>query len=353
MTGDRDEHDIAVENKEIDVGIIGFDGRLGRLRYLLALLPINIFNRVMAVAGFETVGWGGTIALILLETLLVGIAITLMVRRLHDLGKPGTAIWYTTGPLLVAMSILPIVRDADVGSVIAPIAGLIALPLLIWGLAGSIYLLFNRGTVGPNAYGDDPLSMNRRERHRSLFGGSGIGDYLKALGIAVILSTSSVAIALTVKTTPEQEANTQAEAFVSSGDSEEIAPESDADPSATQMFEGAPGDEPRDQISDSLKQVAEQVNAAPDRKVDDVTTLTGMKAEGHHVTYQYRLDLDERVDAGALMTAMKAATIKAWCDDSRQREMLDLGVTVTALYTIGSNVQGYDFGSVDCQVRNP
>jgi uncharacterized membrane protein YhaH (DUF805 family) len=69
------------------------------------------------------------VLLIFLYVLLTCSSVMLMMRRLHDLNRPG---WFCIGMLL-------------------PVINIVLL----------IYLVFFKGTKGPNQYGPDPLASKR------------------------------------------------------------------------------------------------------------------------------------------------------------------------------------------------
>ncbi len=109
-----------------------YHGRLNRKPYILWGLALSItMSIVSSLMEFMTNSHSTVLhllALLLLLVLLVGcVASTMLViRRWHDLGKSG---WFTL------ILIIPLVN------------------FLVM-----LYLWFVRGTVGPNAYGEDPLA---------------------------------------------------------------------------------------------------------------------------------------------------------------------------------------------------
>ena len=116
------------------------DGRLNRLRYLkyMILLAIvaGLSKFVMSCMVTLLTGDpnGSAVMMITLMWVLIAGAgnVMLMIRRLHDLGKPG--LWWI-------VALIPAV-----------------------GLIFSIYLFCAPGQVGWNQYGADPLSEDG-ERH--------------------------------------------------------------------------------------------------------------------------------------------------------------------------------------------
>lgn len=109
-----------------------FDGRLNRRPYILRFLLRNaiIWCLGLIIAAFFTPG--GTMFEILAFALTFIAALSclsLYVRRLHDLDH---------GPLMVLLAFIPLIS-----------------------FFFAIYLMFFRGTIGPNSYGPDPLADGR------------------------------------------------------------------------------------------------------------------------------------------------------------------------------------------------
>ena len=106
-----------------------YDNRLNRKRYILrGLVLVGIYIAVAMVAGLLGMLIDQEVASLLI--MLVGLAIMvpsymLLIRRLHDLDRPG---WWSIGALIPAVN-----------------------------FALAIYALCCQGTVGPNQYGPDPL----------------------------------------------------------------------------------------------------------------------------------------------------------------------------------------------------
>jgi len=112
-----------------------YDNRLNRKRFILRNLALSavyvplFFVTAFLATGILTVNenmiTAVNILLVFLYVMLTCSSVMLMMRRLHDLDRPG---WYSIGMLL------PVVNFA----------------LLI-------YVFFFKGTQGPNQYGPDPL----------------------------------------------------------------------------------------------------------------------------------------------------------------------------------------------------
>ena len=112
-----------------------FRGRLNRAKYLGQILSVYACIAVVAIAARLFVaagggsyemraGAGGLVGLMGAPVFAIPI-----VRRLHDLNRPGWNCWFMLIP--------------------------------IYNIALGIILLFQRGTKGPNRYGSDPLANTR------------------------------------------------------------------------------------------------------------------------------------------------------------------------------------------------
>ena len=111
------------------------DNRINRKRYNLRQLFLSpVYLLVMFVAVFMATGlWfrdetvAAIVTVIMAVLLFVAIisSVMLMIRRLHDLNRPG---WFCIGMVLPAI-----------------------------GIALLVYLSFFKGTEGPNQYGPNPL----------------------------------------------------------------------------------------------------------------------------------------------------------------------------------------------------
>lgn len=108
-----------------------YDNRLNRKRYLLrslALMGIYIVGAVIAgILSAIIDEIFGTLLLALIALAITVPSCMLLIRRLHDLDRPG---WWVIGGFI---------------------------PLLNFAL--SIYVIFIPGTPGPNQYGPDPLTV--------------------------------------------------------------------------------------------------------------------------------------------------------------------------------------------------
>ena len=129
MTGEGDG-ELYMPDIDIKSMFLRYDNRLNRKRYILRSITVAVAVIVIAIilsVIAEKLGSGAIAALgILVCALPIIPAFMLSIRRLHDLNRPA---WWCIGFFI---------------------------PMVIFVLG--IYLLFFRGTKGPNQYGPDPLS---------------------------------------------------------------------------------------------------------------------------------------------------------------------------------------------------
>jgi uncharacterized membrane protein YhaH (DUF805 family) len=127
-----------------------FDNRLNRKRYIkrsLALMGIAIILIIIAgiIATLTKIA-PETAGLVISCVLLIP-AYSLMIRRLHDLNRP--AWWCILSIIQVVLSLF-FKKPSFMLTLIGGVLGLLNFVL-------GIYLLFFKGTDGPNQYGPDPL----------------------------------------------------------------------------------------------------------------------------------------------------------------------------------------------------
>jgi len=132
-----------------------FDNRLNRKRYIkrslalggIAIILIIIMSIISALTGVNPVIAGALVPFVLLIP-----SYSLTIRRLHDLNRPG---WWCIPGIIQAVlhPALIIHNPANMSSLPSPVEGV----LTLINLALAVYLLFFKGTDGPNRYGPDPL----------------------------------------------------------------------------------------------------------------------------------------------------------------------------------------------------
>ena len=112
--------------------VLSYDGRIGRLKYFTSILVASlIFYAVLFVVTFlfiqSSSPMTGMIFIWILYIVYLIMLSFVIVKRLHDLDKSGTHFW------------------------------LLLIP--IYNIYLSLVLLFQKGTVGPNTYGSDPIAQ--------------------------------------------------------------------------------------------------------------------------------------------------------------------------------------------------
>lgn len=106
---------------------MNYTGRMNRAKYFGYGLLAGVITSIAATALGWIVGYN-FLSAVLIGLIYVAYAVVFsmfVVKRLHDLGLPGWHFW------------------------------LLLIPL--YNIYLSLVLLFKKGTVGPNAYGEDPL----------------------------------------------------------------------------------------------------------------------------------------------------------------------------------------------------
>lgn len=131
--------------------LFDFDGRISRTSYWIAWLA-QIIVSILLVPIFMLLGWIPLLPIVLMLIvwlLMLNASIAVGRKRLHDRGKSG---WW----LLVFLGV-PIVLEVLQRWVIRDVAGLelVTLAIFVWMI---VELGCLQGTVGPNAYGPDPLA---------------------------------------------------------------------------------------------------------------------------------------------------------------------------------------------------
>jgi uncharacterized membrane protein YhaH (DUF805 family) len=159
--------------------LFGFDGRISRMTYIVAITALSLimFAMMLAAAALvtgdplsselwefrrENIGvWGPIYAGVLLVSFWPGLA--LVAKRLHDRGySMWIGVAFYLGIAIVAWALLWFGQVSfDVANAPKPspvymlVAILVLWPVSMWFIA---QLMFMRGVVGPNAFGPDPLA---------------------------------------------------------------------------------------------------------------------------------------------------------------------------------------------------
>ena len=114
------------------MGLFSMEGRYNRARYFWTVVALSVVANIAAVLlGFAVGSSGGDPAAVQLLSLIISIPITIViafqvVKRLHDLNRPGSHYW------------------------------LLLIPL--YNIYFGLLILFKKGTEGDNQYGSDPLA---------------------------------------------------------------------------------------------------------------------------------------------------------------------------------------------------
>ncbi|MCK4539114.1 MAG: DUF805 domain-containing protein, partial [Candidatus Krumholzibacteria bacterium] len=105
-----------------------YDGRWNRAKYLVAAVAMSVVSFIISYGAASAGGEGGAFAFQMIW-MVVGsvIASIFIVKRFHDLDRPGVHYW------------------------------LLLIPL--YNIYVALILLFQKGTTGPNKYGEDPLKQ--------------------------------------------------------------------------------------------------------------------------------------------------------------------------------------------------
>jgi uncharacterized membrane protein YhaH (DUF805 family) len=143
-----------------------FEGRIGRARFVLGLLGLVLIGLLAGlVASFAGIaGFGGTWTNLVLSLLFLYPALALIVKRLHDRGRPAlpfAAIYVAPGLLLNLMQALEIgftpVRFGDLVTMQPSSLGLAATGLaFLTALVAFVDLCLMRGERVDNAFGPAP-----------------------------------------------------------------------------------------------------------------------------------------------------------------------------------------------------
>jgi len=133
-----------------------FSGRINRAKFWIAALIYFVINVVLTIIGYATdqspvfQALNGMIGLVIfISGLAVGI------KRLHDRNKSGwyLLLFYVVPGILLLAAIGAYLTMED-GTLVAGVFGIASFAIGVWAF---VELACLRGTVGPNAYGPDPI----------------------------------------------------------------------------------------------------------------------------------------------------------------------------------------------------
>ncbi len=143
--------------------LFGFQGRINRAKYWLAVLVYLVVSVIMALIGLvlgpESISMSILQIVVGIGTFISGLAIG--IKRLHDRNKTGwwLLIFYIAPGVLfgagAVMGIMGMASESMAGSAGAIILSLAGLAIVVWAF---VQLGCLRGSVGVNDYGPDPLA---------------------------------------------------------------------------------------------------------------------------------------------------------------------------------------------------
>lgn len=133
----------------IDFGslLFGFDGRINRAKYWLAVVIYLVVMLIAVGLMFALHGMIGMVLMGIIYIVAIVSGIAVGIKRLHDCDKSG---WW----LLVFYLVPGLLSAAAMGWDDSMVLNLLSFAVSIWGL---VQLGFLRGTVGPNRFGPDPI----------------------------------------------------------------------------------------------------------------------------------------------------------------------------------------------------
>lgn len=133
----------------IDFGalLFGFDGRINRAKYWLAVAVYFVVMLIAIGLMFALHGMIGMVLMGIIYIVMIVSGIAVGIKRLHDCDKSG---WW----LLVFYLLPGLLSGAAMSMDDSIILNLLSFAVSIWGL---VQLGFLRGTVGPNRFGPDPI----------------------------------------------------------------------------------------------------------------------------------------------------------------------------------------------------
>ncbi len=132
-----------------------FDNRLNRKRYIkrsLALIGIGVILIIIMGIIAALINVNPKVLGLLISVVLLIPSYSLMIRRLHDLNRPG---WWCI-PSIIQV-VLHLFENIPNPAVMSSTPSFIGGVLSLVNFAIAIYLLFFKGTDGFNQYGPDPL----------------------------------------------------------------------------------------------------------------------------------------------------------------------------------------------------
>ena len=133
----------------IDFGslLFGFDGRINRAKYWLAVVIYLVVMLIAIGLMFALPGMIGMVLMGIIYIVAIVSGIAVGIKRLHDCDKSG---WW----LLVFYLVPGLFSGGAMNMDDSVILNLLSFAVSIWGI---VQLGFLRGTIGPNRFGPDPI----------------------------------------------------------------------------------------------------------------------------------------------------------------------------------------------------
>jgi uncharacterized membrane protein YhaH (DUF805 family) len=276
------------------------DGRIGRLRYLAYSWPMMVLSGLAILAAVipKTPAMVKSrevllIPLAVLFVLWICTMLRLMALRLHDVNR--SAKW------VLALLLLPAVGSVMGGPQMVPICSsvfwIVSLVLIIWP-----------GSEGYNDYGPP----------------AGPNTTLVKAGAGVILALMALAVVGNIKYMQ----------YARNGKLNASA--SEAQGAAEEQPESSSVETPKEKALDALRQTVREISPTLPKKIDRVTTLTGVEVHGDTYKVYYSMDPSVHLDASRKDAAEQAAKQKI-CQ-GLTRTLIDNGITVEYHYTFSGSI---------------
>ena len=280
---------------------LSVDGRIGRLRYLayswpmmvwsgLGILGAVILPKTPAMMKFREMLLVPLAVLLVLWVLTV---LRLMALRLHDVNR--SAKW------VLALLLLPAVGSVMGGPQLVPICSgafwIVSVLLIIWP-----------GSEGYNDYGPP----------------AGPNTTLVKVGAGIVLALMALAVVANIKYM-QYARNGRLNASASG-----------AQGAADEQPESSSVQTPKEKALAALRQTVQEISPTLPKKIDLVTTLTGVEVHGDTYKVYYSMDPSIHLDASRKAAAEQAAKQKI-CQSST-RTLIDNGITVEYHYTFSGSI---------------
>jgi uncharacterized membrane protein YhaH (DUF805 family) len=280
---------------------LSMEGRIGRLRYLAYSWPMMVLTGLGILAAIiipmkPTLVKSPAILAIPLVVLLVlwiWTMLRLMALRLHDLNR--SAKW------VLALLFLPAVGSVMVGPQMVPICSgvfwIVSLLLIVWP-----------GSEGYNDYGPP----------------AGPNTTLVKVGAGVILALMALSVVGNIKYMQ----------YARNGKLN--ASTSEAQGAAEEQPESSSVQTPKEKALAALRQTVREISPTLPKKIDRVTTLTGVEVREDTYRVYYSMDPSVNLDASRKDVAEQAAKQKI-CQGPT-RTLIDNGITVEYHYTFSGSI---------------